>query len=92
MNTPANHSPGPWHVEKSGGRYEIWPKDNGQTHTYVGIAQRAEDAWLFAAARELLDAARLAAVRLESGTEQEIAFNSRIAAELRRAIAKADGK
>lgn len=50
------HTPGPWHVEKQGGRYEIWPKDKGPAHCYVGVAQTKDDAALFAAAPELLEA------------------------------------
>lgn len=41
MNT--KHTPFPWHIEKSLNRFEIWPVDNGQTHTFVGVVQRAED-------------------------------------------------
>lgn len=52
--TTTQHTPGPWHVEKSLGRYEIWPKDSGQTHSFVGVVQRELDARLIAAAPELL--------------------------------------
>jgi len=63
MNT---HTPGPFHVEKHCGRYEIWPKDNGQTHTLVGVAQTKSDADLFAAAPELLAACQSALAMLTS--------------------------
>lgn len=61
------HTAGPLHVEKSCGRYEIWPKDNGQTHSFVGIAQRKEDASLFAAAPELLEACKNLLSLFDSG-------------------------
>lgn len=51
-----SHTPGSWHVEKQHGRYEIWPKDIGQAHSFVGVVQRDLDARLIAAAPELLNA------------------------------------
>lgn len=47
---------GPLHVEKHNGRYEIWPKDSGEPHSFVGIAQREADGVLFASAPELAEA------------------------------------
>lgn len=38
------HTPGPWHVEKACGRYELWPKDKGEPHCYVGTVQTSDDA------------------------------------------------
>lgn len=52
----ATHTPGPWHVERANGRYEVWPKDCGQPHSYIGAIQRAEDAKLVSSAPELLSA------------------------------------
>lgn len=51
-------TPGPWHISKSLGRYEIWPKDYGHTHCFVGVVQRQIDARLIAAAPDLLEACR----------------------------------
>lgn len=49
-------TPGPWHVERAVGRYEIWPKDKGQTHTYIGVVQTKADAQLIALAPEMAEA------------------------------------
>jgi hypothetical protein len=55
MSDTTKFTPGPWHIEKSCGRYEIWPKDEGQTHTCIGIIQTRPNADLIANATELYD-------------------------------------
>jgi len=43
-------TPRPWHVERSLGRFELWEKDHGHTHTAVGSVARAADAALICSA------------------------------------------
>jgi len=86
MNT--QHTPGPLHIEKFGGRYEIWPKDNGQVHTFVGITQREPDAKLFAAAPDLLKACQAIIALLDGSQPKDIPGALMVAQS---AIAKATG-
>jgi hypothetical protein len=55
----------PWHVEKHIGRYELWPVDYGQTHAFVAVVLRGDDAEFIARAAnshaDLLEVARMAA-------------------------------
>ncbi len=84
MQTESTFTPGPWHVERACGRYEIWPKDKGQTHSFIGIAQLSTDARLIAAAPDLLEAVQLI---LKRGYKLEASDH----ATLEAAIAKASG-
>lgn len=82
------HTPGPWHVEKHGCTYEIWPKDSGQTHTNLGTARTKADATLIAAAPDLL-AALKEMLSIDDWQDEEIAPKQLIN-KARAAIAKAE--
>lgn len=93
MNAENQFTPGPLHVEKHAGRYEIWPKDKGQNHCYVGVVQRKPDACLFAAAPELLAACQTVLEHLpDAKIEIDGNWDYESAKILRAAIAKATGE
>src|SRR5690349_5444722 len=53
-------TPGPWHTEKHGGAYEIWPKDKGQPHAFIARVMLRDDARIISSAPDLLEACQLA--------------------------------
>jgi hypothetical protein len=82
MNEPETTTPGPWHVEKACGRYEVWPQDHGQAHTSVATVPRKIDAALIAATPELFALVRAWLLTDPHGTHSDAC---------RSAIAKAKG-
>lgn len=93
----AAHTPGPWHVERACGRYEIWPKDQGQTHSYIGTIQEEANARLIAAAPELLELLIDIGQWLEAGltrgqiSRATVNRDGDLVTQIRAVIAKAKG-
>jgi|ERR1035437_950311 hypothetical protein len=80
-------TPGPWHVEKVLGRYEIWPKDDHEPHSYIALCQRKVNADLIAAAPALIDALKSLMPAIDPN-ERSV---SPVIAKAREAIALAGG-
>lgn len=59
----------PWHVERFGGRYELWPVDKGQTHCFIGTVQTSTDAQFIVTAcngwQSMVDALSLSKATIE---------------------------
>ncbi len=71
---PANWTPGPYHVEKHNGRYEIWPNPRDEAHTYVAVAQTKVDAELLALAPELVELFQTAISALDLDAPESLAL------------------
>lgn len=89
MKIESKHTPGPWHIENAAGGYEIWPKDEGQTHSSIARVYRKDDARLIAAAPELLTELKELLQWLEKWPHQYAKDMSGYIAACEAAIAKA---
>jgi hypothetical protein len=84
------HTPGPWHVEKSNGRFEIWPPTSKESQTIVGICQRAADAKAAAAAPDLLAFAQMVMIQATGDLSAE-AFRCYVANHANVVVQRATG-
>lgn len=94
-------TPTPYHFEKQLGRYELWPKNHPEPHTYIGIIQTLDDAAfivracnahdeLLIAVKGLLDA-YVPKANETAAKEGEASLHSAVR-EARAAIAHAEGR
>ncbi len=90
----SSHTPGPWHIERSGGSYEIWPENKKEAHSAISDRVfRKDDARLIAAAPELLAALQMVhAIVKNSPRQKSELFNTEGWNLICSAIAKAQGE